>query len=216
MQARLFRPAALAVVLSLAAAGAYAQQPPNTFKIGAILYQPHSKTDGIRGIGVPPGADAEVGSATTLLLTYERALTPNVGVEIVLGVPPRIKSKATGSVAYLGDDVLSAKNVAPTLFVTYHFGAPGDRLRPYVGLGVNYTHFASPRSTLADNVELADSTGLAAHLGADYAVANNWGLFASIARVDVKSKLVATGTTVLETTIDFRPITYSIGAYYRF
>lgn len=216
MNTKPFRPAALAVTLALAAAAAHAQQPPNTFKIGAILYQPHSKTDGIRGIGVPPGADAEVGSATTLLLTYERALTPNVGVELVLGVPPRIKAKATGTVAFLGDDVLSAKNVAPTLFVTYHFGAPGDRLRPYAGLGINYTKFASPRSKLADNVELSDSTGLAMHLGADYAVGNNWGLFASIARVDVKSKLVATGTTVLESTIDFRPTTYSLGAYFRF
>jgi hypothetical protein len=37
-----------------------------------------------------------------------------------------------------------------------------------------------------------------------------------VARVDVKSKLVATGATVLQTTIDFKPWTYSVGAFCRF
>ena len=63
---------------------------------------------------MPPGADADVGNATTVIFVYERMLTPNIGVEFVLGVPPKIKAKATGSVAFLGDDVLAAKNVAPT------------------------------------------------------------------------------------------------------
>jgi hypothetical protein len=41
-------------------------------------------------------------------------------------------------------------------------------------------------------------------------------MFASVARVDVKSDLVAVGSTVLTTTIDFRPVTYSLGVWYRF
>ena len=187
----------------------------NVFKVGAIYYQTHSKTNGISGIGVPPGADAEVGNATTLLLTYERAVAPNIGVEFVLGIPPTIKGKATGSVAFLGE-VLSAKNVAPTVLVNYHFGAAGDALRPYLGAGINYTKFTSVKSNLAPDVKMSDSTGLAVQAGLDYALNKDWGMFASIAKVRVKSKLVASGTTVLQTTIDFRPITYSFGAYYRF
>ena len=204
---------ALACVLGLASSVALAQD--NVFKVGAIYYQTHSKTNGISGIGVPPGADADVGSASTLLLTYERAITPDIGVEFVLGIPPTIKAKATGTVAFLGE-VLSAKNVAPTVLVNYHFGAAGDALRPYLGAGINYTKFTSIKSSLASDVKMSDSTGLALQAGFDYALDKDWGIFASIAAVKVKSKLVASGSTVLTTTIDFRPITYSFGAYYRF
>ncbi len=205
---------AAAAALALPTAGALAQQ--NIFKAGVIEYTTNSKTNGIQGAGVPPGADAETGNATTLLLTYERLVTPNVGVELVIGVPPKIKAKATGTVAFLGDDVLSARNVAPTLILNYHFGEVGDRFRPYLGAGINYTKFTSVKSKLAPDVKLSDSTGLVLQAGLDYALSKEWGLFGSIARVDTKSKLVASGTTVLTTEIDFRPVTYSFGASFRF
>jgi len=188
----------------------------NVLKIGIARYDPHSRTDGVHGIGVPAGADADVGNATTLLLTYERMVTPNIGLEFAFGIPPTIKAKATGSVAFLGDDVLSAKNIAPTAFVNWHLFSPGDAFRPYIGAGLNYTRFTSVKSKLASEAKLGDSYGLALQLGANYAVNRDWGLFASVARLDVKSKLVATGSTVLTTTIDFRPLVYSVGGYWQF
>ncbi len=207
-------PVLAAVLASGVTGAAHAQQ--NIFKVGAIEYTTNSKTNGIQGVGVPPGADAETGNATTLLLTYERLFTPNVGVELVIGVPPKIKAKATGTVAFLGDDVLSARNVAPTLILNYHFGSDGDRFRPYLGAGINYTKFTDVQSKLAPDVKMSDSTGLVVQAGLDYAFDKTWGLFASVARVDTKSKLVAAGTTVLTTEIDFRPVTYSFGLSYRF
>jgi outer membrane protein len=190
---------------------------PNIVKGGAIFYQTHSQTNGISGIGIPPGADTEVGDAWTALFTYERLLTPSLGVEIVLGWPPTIKAKATGSVSFLGDDVLEATNVSPTLLFNYHFGQAGDKFRPYLGAGINYTRFTDIKTTLpVDKVEMSDSWGWAVQAGFDYMLTPQWGLFASIARVDVKSDLVATGVTVLTTTIDFRPVTYTFGVSYRF
>lgn len=205
---------ALAAAALLAAGTASAQD--NLVKIGLTEYTTHSSTNGVTGIGVPPGADAQTGNATTVILVYERLFTPNVGVEFVLGIPPRVKSKATGSVAFLGDDVLSAKNVAPTLFLNYHFGAPGDTWRPYLGAGINYTRFVGIESKLAPDVKMSDSTGWAAQAGIDYALNKEWSLFASVAALKVKSKVVASGATVLQTTIDFRPIVYSFGTAYRF
>lgn len=206
----------LAVVAGLTLSATASQAQLNIAKAGAILYETHSRTTGIQGIGIPAGADAKTGNATTLLLTYERLIDKNIGVEIVIGIPPTIKAKATGTVAFLGDDILSAKNVAPTLLVNYHFGAAGDTWRPYVGAGVNWTRFTSIKSKLAPSVEMSDSVGLAVQAGVDYAIDKQWGLFASIAKVRVKSDLVAVASTVLTTTIDFRPITYSIGVSYRF
>ena len=190
---------------------------PNIVKGGAIFYQTHSETTGISGIGIPPGADAETGDAWTVLLTYERLLTPNFGIELVLGWPPTITAKATGSVSFLGDNVLEAKNVAPTLLFNYHFGNDGDKFRPYLGAGINYTRFTDIKTSLpVQSVEMSDSWGWAVQAGFDYQFTPQWGLFASIARVDVKSDLVAVGSTVLKTTIDFKPVTYAFGVSYRF
>jgi len=203
------------LVAALAAPFALAQDS-NVVKAGVVRYDTHSKTNGIHGIGVPPGADAETGDATTVLFTYERMLRPEFGIELVIGVPPRIETKATGSVAFLGDNVLSAKSVSPTLLFNYHFNAPGDTWRPYVGAGINYTRFTGIQSSLAPQVEMSDSWGWAVQAGLDYALNKQWGLWGSIAALRVKSDVVAVGATVLTTTIDFRPITYAVGVSYKF
>ena len=209
------------VSLSALAAGGPAQAQTqslvgnSTFKAGVIYYQTHARTNGVTGIGIPPGADATVGNATTVLFTYEYAMSPHIGVELVLGVPPKIKARASGSVAFLGE-VLTARNVAPTLLFNYHFFAPGSTLRPYLGVGVNYTKFTDVSSPYGWDVHLSDSTGLAAQAGLDWALNKQWGLYASVAKLQVKSNLTATGAVVLQSTIDFRPITYSVGASLRF
>jgi outer membrane protein len=204
----------LLVLAALLACGA-AQAQSHTLKFGAVRYDTNAKTNGVTGIGIPPGADATIGDATTVVMTYEYALSPHVGVELVLGVPPKIKATAAGSVAFLGE-VLTARNVAPTLFFTYHFGAPSNALRPYAGIGVNYTKFTNVTTPYGWDVSLSDSTGLAAHVGVDWALNKQWGLWASLGAVEVRSKLVATGATVLQSTIDFRPLTYSVGASFKF
>jgi len=207
--------AALVALIGISGAGAASAQD-NMVKLGVSEYTTHSQTNGVTGIGVPPGADAKTGDATTVILTYERMLTPNVGVELVLGLPPRIRANAAGSVAFLGDDVLSAKNVSPTLFVAYHFGETGDVWRPYLGAGINYTRFVGIQSKLSSDVKMSDSTGWAVQAGIDYALTREWGLFASVAALKVKTKVVASGATVLQTTIDLRPVVYSFGVAYRF
>lgn len=205
----------LAVALGLAGACTLVQAQDNVAKFGITRYDTHAKTTGISGIGVPAGADADVGDATTVIFVYERMVSPNVGVELVLGVPPKITSRAAGTVAFLGE-VLSARNVAPTLLFNYHFGQPGDTWRPYLGAGINFTRFTSIKSTLASDVQMSDSVGWAVQGGVDYAINKQWGLFASVAALKVKSDLVAAGSTVLTTTIDFKPIVYSFGTSYRF
>ena len=75
---------------------------------------------------MPAGADVSINGSMTAIFTYERMLTPNIGLELVIGVPPKTTANAEGSVAFLGDDILSSKAVAPTLLLNYHFGTPED------------------------------------------------------------------------------------------
>jgi outer membrane protein len=63
---------------------------------------------------------------------------------------------------------------------------------------------------------MSNSTGLALQGGVNYAINKQVGLFASVAKVNVKSKVVASGATVITTTVDFRPIVYSAGVSYQF
>jgi outer membrane protein len=205
---------AVVALFAVGTPAAIAQSQSNIVKFAVTHYQPHSRTDGLHGIGVPPGADAEVADATTVILTYERLLTPNIGVEFVMGWPPQIKATATGSVAFLGE-VLSARNLSPVLLLNYHF-MPNEAFRPYIGIGVNYTRFVDIKSSLASDVKMSDSTGLALQAGVEYSLNKHWDVFASIAKIDVKSKVVAVGANVLTATVDFRPITYSLGVTRRF
>jgi len=203
------------VAVATLAGSCAAQAQDNVVKLGLTRYDTHARTTGIQGIGVPAGADAAVGDATTLIAVYERLLSPNMGVELVLGVPPKISSRATGSVAFLGE-VLTARNVAPTLLFNYHFGDSANQVRPYVGVGLNWTRFVGVKSTLAPSVEMSDSFGWAVQGGVSVALDKRWGMFASVATLKVKSDLVAAGSTVLTTTIDFRPVVYSAGVSYCF
>ena len=114
-------------------------------------------------------------------------------------------------VAYrgLGGFGLSAETPIDVAVATWEMG-------PYLGAGVNYTKFVRIKSTLADDVKMSDSTGWAVQGGIDYALNKEWSLFASVAALKVKSKVVASGATVLQTSIEFRPIVYSLGVAYHF
>ena len=50
-------------------AGGAVQAQDNVFKFGVTRYTTHSKTSGVQGIGLPPGADAVTGDATTAGVT---------------------------------------------------------------------------------------------------------------------------------------------------
>lgn len=206
-------PLLLAAPLVLWAQGATAQA--STIKLGGAFIDISSRTTGLVGIGVPPGADISVGNSSTLTFGYERKLSPTLSIELVAGIPPKHDTTATGSIAFL-HKVSSVKQFAPTLFLNYSFGAEGAALRPFVGVGANYTKFIDTKSELGQKIELSDSVGLAVQVGVNYAIDRQWGLYAAFAMADVQSNLVATANTVQTTTIDFRPKVFSAGLSYKF
>lgn len=208
---------ALAVAaLAAGAAAAQAQDyPVNVLKAGITRYDTHAQTKGVTGLGVPPGADAETTDATTVVFIYERMLSPNLGVELVLGVPPKIEGYAKGSVDYLGK-VVEARSVAPTLLVNWHFRQPSDAFRPYVGLGINYTHFSNRKSPYGWKIHMEDSWGPAAEAGFSYKFDRQWGAFASVAVIHVKSELVGEGPAIIKTEVNYRPVVFTGGVSYSF
>jgi hypothetical protein len=97
--------------------------------------------------------------------------------------------QATGSVAFLGDNVLSAKNVAPTVLVNYYFGAPSTRLAALRGRRHQLHQVHQRQVEPGPEGQMSDSFGAAIQAGVNYAFNKQTGLFASVAMVDVKSDL---------------------------
>ncbi|WP_295854508.1 OmpW family outer membrane protein [uncultured Xylophilus sp.] len=243
---------AAACVLAAAGTAAQAQQasePPSflaslssptpstpwTVRGGVSHIVPHSRATDATGPLLPPnpsGVSLRVEDKTTAFFSIARAITPNTEVELALGYPPthdvtaRIASYLPANVqGYNGQTIAKVRQMAPTLFVNYAFGEPTSRLRPFVGLGVNYTKFDKRTSTAAGNglnggptrIELEDSWGLAAQAGLDYKINERWSIHGSLATARVKTHLVATTAgQARELDIKFRPVVFTLAAAYRF
>ena len=85
---------AAAMALSLPAAEALAQA--NVVKVGVTRYDTHSTTTGIQGIGIPPGADAQTGDATTLILVPQQLLALVRAIEAGAAAPASLRVVAVG------------------------------------------------------------------------------------------------------------------------
>ena len=220
-------PLIAAAALAALAGGASAQT--STVYIGGAYIDVHSSAPPLSGAPVPD-ARLEVDDAKTVIFGYEYHFNPAWGLEFTLGIPPKHKTYGRGFLEPFGQ-ISSMKQVAPTLFVNYHLPAMGDgKLQPFVGAGINYTHFINGHSTASGDaaaggpteIDLKDSWGPAAHVGLQYRIDPHWSVLGSVAVAKVKSDVTATtqigggATNVTRTTIDFRPVVYTLSVGYDF
>lgn len=218
--------------LALAALSAAAGAQTHTVTLGGAFIDVHSKAPPLTSTPatLPDGVEAriEVDDAKTVVFGYEYRFMPQWGVEAALGIPPEHKTYGRAFIEAFGQ-VSSVKQVAPTVFVNYHFDNVLPKFSPFVGLGINYTKFTDARSTPSGNaasggptqIELSDSWGLAGHVGFAYEIAPQWSVIGTVAAAKVKSDVTATTTTntgniVRTTTIDFRPVVYTLSVGYSF
>lgn len=167
------------------------------------------------GAGVDPNMTPEVD------LTY--MLTPNWGLELILASSEHDAS-GTGSLAGLGE-LFGARTLPPTLTVQYHFNTSGS-IRPYTGIGLNYTLFFNEDATSGfktamggkANVELDDSRGLAANVGVDVAINKDWFINADIKYIDMDTTATMKTSVLgrLKVDVDIDPWVYGIGVGRRF
>lgn len=217
--------------LALAASGAFADQAgPNDVRLGMYFVHYETQADDISGPYAPAGLNVHLDNVETLYVAYVRSLSSHFNVEVAFGYPPLTKTEGRGpaklgSVPYNGQVISTARWVAPTLLVEYVFGSPSSRLRPYVGVGVNYTKFVARQSTAAGNaasggptsISLPASVGPAATAGLSYEVNDRWHVYASYSVARVNSKLTANTAGILRTSeVHFWPNTLVVSAGYSF
>jgi outer membrane protein len=98
-------------------------------------------------------------------------------------------------------------------------------VRPYVGLGINYTHFYDLQSTPAGDaanggptaISLSSSTGPEGTVGVAWKVADRWHVYASYSRTKISSDFTGnTAGTIRRTHIDFNPSAFVVSGGYSF
>jgi outer membrane protein len=218
----------VASVWMACAAPAVAQD--NTVRAGIYIVRYHAKADDISGPFTQPGLNLDLKNVNTAYFAYIRRLSSAFDLELAAGWPPKTetigKGPATvGSVPYDGQTIATAKWLSPTVLLNYKFLPESSPVRPYAGVGINYTHFYDRTSTAAGNaasggpttISLSDSIGPAGTIGVFYRLQGNWSLDASFSMAKVKSDLEAnTSGVIRKTTINFNPSTWVISVGYSF
>lgn len=171
----------------------------NSLRAGLYSIFYHTSSDDLSGPFVPAGVGFKALNLETLYLGYVRTVVPHFDIELAAGYPPLSKVQGQGpatlgSVPYNGQVVSSARWLSPTVLFEYSFFDPAAKLRPYIGVGVNYTAFYDRTSTAQGNaasggptkLSLTSSVGPAATVGLQYKVTSHWHLYASysVSRVD--------------------------------
>jgi outer membrane protein len=213
------------------AAPAYADDvPSNSARIGLYSVFYHVSAGDLSGPYVPAGANIDAKNLETLYLGYVRRLSAHFDVELTAGYPPLQKTVGKGpaelgSVPYNGQVIATARWIAPTALLEYKFLSENSKLRPYIGVGVNYTTFYDRDSTPAGNaasggptkLSLTSSVGPAGTVGLAYNISGNWNLYGSYSISRVNTHLVAdTGGVIRTTDIKFGPQVAVIAVGYSF
>ena len=183
------------------------------FRVGTATVRPTEGSDNVLGLG-----SFDINNNTQMGMTLGYMFTENIGVELLAATPfqHKVGLKSTGTIA-------EVKQLPPSLMAQYYFGDKLDKLRPYLGVGINYTTFydtnfnQTGRDAGLSDLSVKDSWGVATQAGLDYNLDENWLINMSVwwMDIDTEVKFKAGGEQQnINTRID--PWVFMFGVGYRF
>jgi len=165
------------------------------------------------------GSGVSVDSDTTLELDFTYMLSKNIGLELILATT---KHDVTGTGPLAGADVSNVRVLPPTLTLQYHF-APKATLRPYVGVGLNYTVFYNAKlgaalvANGATDIDYDNSVGLAAQAGLDVDINKDWFVNLDVKYIKIDTTATITGGALAgAVNVDINPWVVGVGIGTRF
>ena len=181
---------------------------------------------GVRAIDVVPVAGSSpitvIGGNVTSIssemapeLDINYYFTNHLSSELILATT-RNSVEATGTA--VGNVNLGSVGVLPpTITLLYHF-FPSSLITPYLGAGINYTHFYNASSgNVASAIYYSDSFGPALQAGFDVNINHNWAINFDIKKIFMSTNVTATvGSEQLTTNVHINPMIYGAGVRYRF
>ncbi len=152
-----------------------------------------------------------VDNSSSFSFTIEKMLGANLGLEVLAAYPFEHDIRLVG-----GAKVGKATHLPPTVSLNWHL-LPDSTFSPYIGAGINYTIFwdESTSGALAGSkLSLDNSFGLAAQVGFDINLSNNWLLNGSVRYISISTKATLDGASLGNVDID--PVVYSFNVGKRF
>lgn len=189
-----------------------------------IAVDPGEDSNAVKSDGAPiAGSGVGLDSSITPEIDFTYMLTPAWGLELIRA-SSSYDAEGTGTLAGLGK-LLDARTLPPTLTLQYHFNSSGT-VRPYAGMGLNYTLFFNEDATSGlksagggkASAELDDSWGLAANMGVDVAINKDWFINADLKYIEMETTATIKTNALgrLKVDIDIDPWMYGIGIGRRF
>ncbi len=202
--------AALAVTATVTPALAY--EAGDLIVRGRVIsVDPQDDSSAISINGASFGSSATVDSDIMPELDFTYMLDPHWGLELILAYTEHeVDTKLLG----LGN-IAETKVLPPTLTLQYHF-APTSNIRPYVGAGINYTHFFDSEvkgglDAPGADLDIDDSWGLAAQAGVDIDLDDTWFVNFDVKYIDIDADAHITNGSSIKVDIDVDPIVWGIG-----
>lgn len=195
-------------------------------RAGAITVDPNEDSSGVKSPLGDLGGSATVESDTQLGLNLAYMITDHFGIELLaatfshdVGVHG-LQGDLAGLNGHLGD----VKQLPPTLSLIYYPLDKNYAFQPYAGIGINYTAFydtdtsGSAESKGYSNLDLDDSWGMAAQIGADYMIDDHWMVNGQMRYIDIDTNAHAdlAGVGALKLNVDIDPWVYMVGLGYKF
>ena len=180
--------------------------PAGTWSVAAGAHYVDPKSDnGTLNNGLSVDVDGDVRPT----ISGEYFIANNVGVELLAAIPFHHDfnlNNPDGTTALTG----KTQHLPPTLSLQYHFDGYNlpMNVKPFVGVGVNYTTFFKEKVSNGADLDLDDSVGVAGHIGLDIPFAPTEYFRIDARYMDIKTDAKLDGVDAGE--IDISPWVYGV------
>lgn len=184
--------------------------PAGTWSIAAGAHYVDPKSDnGTLNNGLSVDVDGDVRPT----ISGEYFIANNVGVELLAAIPFHHDfnlNNPDGTTALTG----KTQHLPPTLSLQYHFDGYNlpMNVKPFVGVGVNYTTFFKEKISNGADLDLDDSVGVAGHIGLDipFAPTESFRIDARYMDIKTDASLNIDGTKYELGEVDISPWVYGV------
>lgn len=182
--------------------------PAGTWSVAAGAHMVNPKSD--NGTLADGTLSVEVDDDIRPTISGEYFFADNVGVELLAAIPFHHDITLTDADGNKID--AKTQHLPPTLSLQYHFDGYDlpMNVKPFVGVGINYTTFFKERIYLGNgnDLELDDSVGVAGHVGLDIPFALTEAFRIDARYMDIKTDASLNGNDIGE--VDISPWVYGV------
>jgi len=163
------------------------------------------------------GGDVDISDEYVPTLQLEYFFTKNISAELLCCVAQHDVGAVQTALGPV--DLGQVTHFPPTVTLKYRWTDLGP-VEPYVGAGVNYTHFFNkklPAGGPVTSIDYDDSFGGALQVGADIRMNDHWSVNLDVRKIWINTDVtIYAGATRVDADVDINPVVATVGVGYRF